>query len=76
MKRNLTEGILLSGGLDTSILAAIASKSVSLKAFTVALEGAPAPDVQYATLMTSRLELEQLFTTSKTTNCVMLFAWS
>ena len=59
-KRNLTEGILLSGGLDTSILATIASKSASLKAFTVALEGAPAPDVQYATLMASSLKLEHV----------------
>ena len=60
VKRNSTEGILLSGGLDTSILAAIASKSASLKAFTVALEGAPAPDVQYATLMARRLALEHV----------------
>lgn len=60
VKRNLTEGILFSGGLDTSILAAIASKSASLKAFTVALEGAPAPDVQYATLMASSLKLEHV----------------
>ena len=60
MKRNSTEGILLSGGLDTSILATIASKSASLKAFTVALEGAPAPDVQYATLMARRLALEHV----------------
>ena len=59
-KRNLTEGILLSGGLDTSILATIASKFASLKAFTVALEGAPAPDVQYATLMARRLALEHV----------------
>jgi len=60
VKRNLTDGILLSGGLDTSILAAIASKSASLRAFTVALEGAPAPDVQYATLMASSLKLEHV----------------
>jgi len=60
VKRNLTDGILLSGGLDTSILAAIASKSVSLRAFTVALEGAPAPDVQYATLIARRLRLEHV----------------
>jgi asparagine synthase (glutamine-hydrolysing) len=60
VKRNLTEGILLSGGLDTSILVAIASKSASLKAFTVALEDAPAPDVQYAASMASRLELEHV----------------
>jgi len=60
VKKNLADGILLSGGLDTSILAAIASKFASLKAFTVALEGTPAPDVQYATLITRRLKLEHV----------------
>ncbi|MFQ6080538.1 MAG: asparagine synthase-related protein [Candidatus Bathyarchaeia archaeon] len=58
VKRNLAEGILLSGGLDTSVLAATASKFVSLKAFTVALQGAPAPDVEYATLMANNLRLK------------------
>ena len=48
VEKNLAEGILLSGGLDTSILAAVASKYGSMKAFTVALEGVPAPDVEYA----------------------------
>jgi asparagine synthase (glutamine-hydrolysing) len=58
VKKNLAQGILLSGGLDTSILAVVASKFVSLKAFTVALQGAPAPDVKYATLMANRLRLK------------------
>jgi asparagine synthase (glutamine-hydrolysing) len=60
VKKNLAQGILLSGGLDTSILAVVASKFVSLKAFTVALQGAPAPDVKYATLMAKRLKLKHL----------------
>ncbi len=60
VKKNLAQGILFSGGLDTSVLAVIASKFVSLKAFTVALQGAPAPDVKYATLMTKRLKLKHL----------------
>jgi len=60
VKRNLTEGILLSGGLDTSILAVPASKFGSLKAFTAALQGAPAPDVEYATLMANYLQLKHL----------------
>ena len=46
VKKNLAQGILFSGGLDTSVLAVVASKFVSLKAFTVALQGAPAPDVK------------------------------
>ncbi|UCE15599.1 MAG: hypothetical protein JSV12_06925 [Candidatus Bathyarchaeota archaeon] len=57
VKKNLAEGILLSGGLDTSVLAVVASKFISLKAFTVAFQGFPAPDVKYATLMTNRLHL-------------------
>lgn len=60
VKKNLAQGILFSGGLDTSVLAVVASKFVSLKAFTVALKGAPAPDVKYATLVAKRLKLKHL----------------
>ncbi|NIM44800.1 MAG: hypothetical protein GTN80_03070 [Nitrososphaeria archaeon] len=60
VKRNLTEGILLSGGLDTSILAALTSNYAHLKAFTVALDEAPAPDIEYATLMARHLRLEHI----------------
>ena len=58
VKRNLAEGILMSGGVDTSILAAVASKLVPLKTFTVALQGAPAPDIEYAMLMSRSLKLK------------------
>ena len=58
VKRNLAEGILMSGGVDTSVVAAVASKLIPLKAFTVALQGAPAPDMQYAMLMGSFLKLK------------------
>ncbi|NIR86527.1 hypothetical protein GWO13_02715 [Candidatus Bathyarchaeota archaeon] len=57
VKRNLAEGVLLSGGLDTSVLAVIASKFTLLKGFTVAFQGFPAPDIKYAALMASRLHL-------------------
>lgn len=60
VKKNLAQGILFSGGLDTSVLAVVASKFVSLKVFTVALQGAPAPDVKYATLVAKRLKLKHL----------------
>jgi len=60
VKRNLTQGILFSGGLDTSILAVAASKLVKLKAFTIALQGAPAPDIKYAILMANNLKLEHI----------------
>ena len=58
VKKNLAEGVLLSGGLDTSVIAAVASKLVPLKAFTVAFQGAPAPDVEYAMLMSRFLRLK------------------
>ena len=58
VKRNLCEGLLLSGGLDTSILALVASKFTTQKAFTVALNGAPAPDVEYAPLVARRLSIK------------------
>jgi len=60
VKKNLAEGILLSGGLDTSILAVITSKFTSLKAFTVALRGAPAPDIGYAKFIAEHLGLKHL----------------
>ncbi|MGA2789960.1 MAG: asparagine synthase-related protein [Candidatus Bathyarchaeia archaeon] len=47
VQRNLTDGILLSGGLDTSVIAATARKFSKLRAITVALEDAP--DLSYAT---------------------------
>ncbi len=55
--RNRAEAILLSGGLDTSIVAALASKQQSLKAYTIALEGAPSPDIEYANIMAKALGL-------------------
>jgi len=58
VKRNLTDGLLLSGGLDTAILAYLTSKWVKPGCITVALRGAPAPDIDYAKLVASRLELK------------------
>jgi len=60
VKNNMAEGILLSGGLDTSILAVVASRFTSLKAVTVAFQNAPAPDVKYAVLIANRLGLEHV----------------
>jgi asparagine synthase (glutamine-hydrolysing) len=45
MERSRAEGILLSGGLDTSILAFVARPSTG---FTVVLKGSPAPDLVYS----------------------------
>jgi asparagine synthase (glutamine-hydrolysing) len=57
VKRNLSDGLLLSGGLDTTILAYLASRWSQPSCITVALRGAPAPDVDYAKLVASRLGL-------------------
>lgn len=57
VQRNLADGILLSGGLDTSILASVASKYLNPKAFTCAFQGAQAPDVEHARLVAEKLRL-------------------
>ncbi len=48
VRRNISAGLLLSGGLDTSILAALAARWQKPYCITVALRGAPAPDIEYA----------------------------
>lgn len=58
VKKNLANGILFSGGLDTSIIAFVASKYSSLKAFTVAFENAPALDLEYSKIMTNLLKMD------------------
>jgi asparagine synthase (glutamine-hydrolysing) len=58
VRRNLADAILLSGGVDSSVLAAIAAKLIPLKAFTVAFQDAQAPDVEYAVLTSKFLGLE------------------
>jgi len=57
VQRNTSEAILLSGGLDTSIIAALAAKQGRLKAYTIAFEGASAPDIEYARLVAQRFGL-------------------
>lgn len=55
VKRNLSDAILLSGGLDTSIIATLASRMTRLSAVTLALDGAEKPDLYYARLVARRL---------------------
>jgi len=57
VRRNLSDGLLLSGGLDTALLAYIAVRWVKPNCVTVAFRGAPAPDVEYANLVARNLEL-------------------
>ena len=59
VKRNPADAILLSGGLDTSIIATIAASYSRPKAYTVALRDAPAPDIEYAQLIAQRIGLKQ-----------------
>ena len=63
IKNDLGDGILLSGGLDTSIIAVITSKYKSLDAFTVAFQNAPSPDIEYAILMAKRLKFKHTILT-------------
>jgi len=58
VKRNLTDGMLLSGGLDTTLLACLASRWTKPSCITVAMRGAPTPDVGYARLVASQLKLK------------------
>jgi len=60
VERNLASALLLSGGLDTSILASMGSKYISLKAFTVAFDEAEAPDLAYARQVAKHLGLEHV----------------
>jgi len=51
------ESLLLSGGLDTSIIACLASRYLEPKALTVGLKGCEAPDLCYAELVAGHLGL-------------------
>ncbi len=55
VERNRADAILLSGGLDTSILAFVAKPKM---AFTVALKGSRAPDLHYSERVSRLLGIE------------------
>jgi len=55
VERNKADGILLSGGLDTSILAFVAKPSTG---FTVALKGSPASDLSYSEKISKLLGIQ------------------
>lgn len=53
------EGVALSGGLDSSIILAVAHKyNKNLKAFTATLAGHPGEDLKYAKMLTEALGVE------------------
>ena len=51
------ESLLLSGGLDTSVIACLASRYFKPKTLTVGLRGCEAPDLYYAELVARHLGL-------------------
>lgn len=64
VEKNWAEGILLSGGLDSSILALLRAQfSRDMKAFTSALEGTEAEDLIYASESASLLGVDHTVVT-------------
>jgi asparagine synthase (glutamine-hydrolysing) len=61
VEKNAADALLLSGGLDTSILAAVSEEAVKKrKALTVSMDinGTPAPDLEYAKKVAQRFLYE------------------
>lgn len=58
VKSYRADGLLLSGGLDTSILACLTSRYFKPRAVTVGFAGAEARDLRYARLVAERFNLE------------------
>jgi asparagine synthase (glutamine-hydrolysing) len=58
VRRNLSDSLLLSGGLDTSILAALAVRWRKPYCLTLALKGAPNPDIEYAVKVARLFDLQ------------------
>lgn len=58
VQRNLSSAVLLSGGLDSSILASIASKFIDLTGITVAYNDAP--DLKYAKMIAENRSIKNL----------------
>jgi asparagine synthase (glutamine-hydrolysing) len=57
--RHKADSILLSGGLDTSALALIASRAYKMEAMTVAFKDRPGPDVKYSQLIAGFLKIKR-----------------
>jgi len=58
VQRNLSSAVLLSGGLDSSILASIASKFIDLTGITVTYNNAP--DLRYAQIIAEKYSIRHL----------------
>ncbi len=58
VENNYANGVLLSGGLDSSIVAAVASRKLKLTGFTVSLNDAP--DVKFAKIIAEKFRIEHV----------------
>lgn len=63
VSETLGDSMLLSGGLDTSIIAAVISSLLGVeerqnfRAYTVILKGAPSPDLEYSKVASNRFQI-------------------
>ncbi|MGH9879265.1 MAG: asparagine synthase-related protein, partial [Nitrososphaerales archaeon] len=58
VQRNLSEAVLLSGGLDSSIIASIVSKPANLTGITVTYNNAP--DLKFAKIIAEKYSIKHL----------------
>ncbi len=58
VSRNLGDSLLLSGGLDTTVVAHLSAQHAAPKCFTVCFPLAPAPDIPYARGVAGKLGLK------------------
>ena len=58
VERNSARGVLLSGGLDSSIVAAVASRNLKLTGVTVLLRDAP--DLKFAKIVAERFDIDHI----------------
>ncbi len=58
VKRNLSNAVLLSGGLDSSIIAGLATEFTNLTGITIAYGGAP--DLAYAKILTEKFPIKHV----------------
>jgi len=60
ISKKSAEGLLLSGGVDSSLLAVLASRLGPVTGVTSVFEGAPAGDVYYSSLVAKRLGIRHV----------------
>jgi asparagine synthase (glutamine-hydrolysing) len=58
VERNSASGVLLSGGLDSSVVAAVASRTLKLTGVTVSLKNAP--DVKFSNIVAEKFGIDHI----------------